>query len=642
MAESSLDKQNPAQMTEKEIIDFILACKAEAKEAKTKRMRLNRANMRAYHLDHDFSHKMAGQSVENLAKQPMAVEQIKSFFQQALSDVTDWWKCEAKSDKMAEKLLIRPEEIQKLMNHQLQESKFYAHVGNAMQTALLNSLIISKEGGKLVAKPKYTVREEGKGKDLRKKVLMSDDVTWCSHQEIVRAEDFYPDPTGKGLYQIEDMHLDLHEVRKASLGSDAIYESGKVAEIKGGTTDAEQRTRMQAETNQNDAPESHRPKVTVTEFYGNILNKAGDVVYENVTAAIANDKTLIRKPTENQNWHQRSNYIVAPLIEVAGAVWPKALMDSPTQINGALTELFNLVLDAAFKSVHATTQLRVSALEDSTQVSNGVKAGTTLLVNENLPPGAKVMEPVDTADVPNDAITILNLLQQEFNAAALTNDLRQGVMPFRQVKATEIVEASQSITSMFQGMAKNVEEHFILPTLVLKWQIIAQNLDLIDKEELVSLFGEERGTEIHQMDPEDIFASTVNGVRFAVFGVTQRLAKAQNYQKLTTLLQTVSASEPLLEAFMKKYSVDKFLGEVMTSLDIDKTKLELDEVAQARNANAKAGIEQEEQGEGETDQLGVNPQALSQVQSPQNAVLADLFAGPQFPGSPATAGQGAQ
>jgi hypothetical protein len=63
----------------------------ESEEAKRDRMDRNKVNFDVFHLRQDYSHKQPGMSREFLAKQPMAVEQIVSFFQQGLTDTSDWF-----------------------------------------------------------------------------------------------------------------------------------------------------------------------------------------------------------------------------------------------------------------------------------------------------------------------------------------------------------------------------------------------------------------------------------------------------------------------------------------------------------------------------------------------------------------------
>lgn len=620
-----------AEMSDKQIIDWILSCRDEADEAKKDRMDRNKENYDMYHLKYDFSHKEEGQSTEVLSKQSMAVESIKSFFQQALVDIGDWWKAECRYAVDPAALAVRPEEITKLTNYMLEEANYFSHVGNSVQSALLGSLSIAKVHGCSADKPKYISRKKGRGKNLKRWIEKVEDESWRLKFNVIRQENYYPDPSGNGLYEIEDMWMDHHELLEAA--EEGLYDMAEVRKVPvGGASETIEEYDKAREVGQNTYSSGHRPKVKITEFWGCIIDPTtGEEVHSNVVATIANDTFLIRKPEANPLWHQKSPYVVAPLMEVANSVWHKAPMDAPTQHNKALNEMYNLMVDAGFKQVHAISQLRKDALDNPAQVSNGIKSGTTLVVNSMLPVGGKVLEPLTAVQIPAESMNIFNIMNQEFNASALTNDLRQGVMPFRAVKATEVVEASQTITSVFQGIAKNYESRKSVRELELAWQTVAQNWDRIDKDTFISLFGAERGEELYQMSPQDVFAATVNGVKFRVFGISLTLAKAQDFRKLTTLMQTISASPMLMEEFLKKYDLGKFLGEIMTALDIDKNKLEIP--IQVQKTMVQPGGEQ----------VAPGSDLMSQVPNAGAGSLADLFGGPempqsQFPGSPATTG----
>jgi hypothetical protein len=143
-----------------------------------------------------------------------------------------------------------------------------------------------------------------------------------------------------------------------------------------------------------------------------------------------------------------------------------------------------------------------------------------------------------------------------------------------------------------------------------------------------ALFGPQRGEELAQLAPQDVFANTVGAIRFKVFGISLTLSKSNDFRKLTTLLQTVFSNPALTELFMQKYDPAKLLGEIMTSLDIDKEKIELPAATQAT-------MNQPQQGAPE-------PQPDMNSQIPQAAGLSDMAGGgiPQasFPGSPAMSG----
>lgn len=623
MAESPTDKQ---------VVDYILSSRNEAEEAKRDRMDKNKFNFDTFHLKHDFSHKSAGQSVEVLSKQSMAVEQIKSFFQQALVDIGDWWSAEACYPEAEQALPVKPHEITKLTNYKLEQANYFSHVGNSIQSALLGALAVTKTYGCMKPKPRFIARKKGRGKSLKRWIEKIEDKTWEMRFEVIRQENYYPDPTGKGLYQIEDMWVDYHEVLAMAQGEDAIYDLTAVRALpRGYGEEADQEEGKARETGQNTTAEGHRPKVKLTEFWGTIIDPtSGEILFENVVATVANDTTLIRKPEPNPLWHQRSPYNASPLMEVANSVWHKAPMDAPSCHNRALVELYNLLVDAGMQEVHAVKQLRKDALDNPAQVENGIKPGMTLGVNNLLTPGTKVLEEITAVRIPAEALNIYNLMNQEFNASALTNDLRQGVMPFRAVKATEVVEASQTITSVFQGIAKNYESRQSMRELELAWMTTAQNWDSISKEEFIALFGPQRGEELSQLSPEEVFASTVNGIKFRVFGISLTLSKAQDFRKLTTMLQTIGSSPVLMEAFVRKYSIEKLLGEILTSLDIDKYKLEIPQAEQMTMQAPEGAPEQGPDMNSQIPQAGADSfgSAMGGAGMPQTS----------FPGSPAMIG----
>ncbi len=567
--------------TDADLVKYIEASCLDAENARTNRDHNTRANYDAYHMRHNFDHKSEGQSTEVLSKIRMSVESTKSFFQQALADIGEWFQIELKDPTVDEgAMLIKTHEAQALLEYQLGQAGYFSHVGLSIQRALLGGILCTKVAGKLIPKPKFRTKTEGRGKSLKKSVVAVDDKTWRLEFSRIRNEDWYPDSLGRGLYKIEEIYMDLHEVFSHSKGDNAIYDLAAVEKLSKEYSmqgeDVKEKSRETGQTTEG-YQNAHRPQVKLKEYWGNVVSTDGQLIYENVVITVANDTHIIRRPTPNPLWHQMTPFVTTSLLEVDGAVWPIALMDAATLHQKTMTEMLNLILDAAFREVHAPSQLRVQDLVDPSQVSNGIPAGTTLKVKSTLPPGAKVYEPLTAAKVPADALNVLNLLQQELNSSALTTDLRQGVLPDRAVKATEVVESSQSITSVFKGISKNIEKAHITKEVELAWMTIAQNLDMISVEELQSLFGLKRGTELSQLDPQDVFVQTVNGFKFKVFGIEQTIAKAQDFRKLTTLLQTISSSELLIEEFLKKYDMGKLVGEIMASLSIDKSKIAIPE-----------------------------------------------------------------
>lgn len=564
------------------ILRYVLACRDEALEAKRTRMDLNRENYMMYHLQHDFSDKKPGQSAEVLPKEKMAVEQTKSFFQQALADIGEWWRVVRTDGKSDLQSVVTNDEIFKLTNYMLKEAKYFTHVGNSVWYALLGSLAITQITGKLKPNPKYTIKKEGKGKDYRKTIAMTEDKTWVLSLNEIRQANYYPDPTGDGLYEIFESYTDKYNVMQMAEGDFKIYDKEKVSELENyGNFDEDSDltgSRKTDETGQDPDNSTHRPRVKLTRFLGNIVDEeTGELLHENVIVTVANDSCVIQPPTENPFWHQGSDIVAAPLLEVPGSVWHTALMDAPAKLNQAMTELFNMMLDAGMSAVHGIKQVRTDWLEDISQISDGIPYGATLKASSSMPLGGKVIEDTIVGQFPQQVFNVANLLQQEYNASALTSDLRGGITPASRQSATAVVEQGNTITSVFQGIAKNVEVNMIQPELTLAWKTICQNWDLIDSEVFKGLFGEERGEQLSQLDPEDVFEATVKGVKFEVFGISLTMNQKLDYQKYLTLLQTVGASPMFQEAFLAKYDPAKVLGEIISTLGVDKKKIETEE-----------------------------------------------------------------
>lgn len=606
---------------------FVMSCKAEARSGKLNRMDLNKDNYEMYQMRYDFTHKRKGQSREVLAKTRNATEQIKSFFQQAVADLGDWYRITARSNN-PDPMLIKPDEMRKLMDHMLGQADYFSHIGAGVQSGLLGSLSVSKVHGVMIPKPRFSVRKKGKGKNYQKHVVMTEDKSWELRFDVIRQEDWYPDPHGNKtfkLYNIEETEIDLHLVKQLAEGEDAIYDKEIVDELKpwAGEVDAEQSQNKANETGANTPTEALRPRVKLTEFWGTIVDQnTGDVLHENVVMTIANDEFVIRPPTENPLWHQKDPYVSAALIEVANSVWGVAMMDAGTKHNRSLIEIFNLMLDSAMKAVWGISQIRVDAVEDQSQIAGGVPWGTQIKTTSALPVGGKVIEEVVTGTIPNEVMAMFNLLNQETLTSMMTNDMRMGAQSMRAVKATEVVAAENSITSVFQGMAKNYEEKKVQPELELACWTICQNWDLIDKEVFVSLFGQKRGEELKTLDPQDVFVSTVNGMRFEVFGISLTIRRQSDFRKWTTMLQVISGSEVLTEAFLAKYSFEKLMGEIMNALDIDKMKIEQDAVPVAP------------EGGGQEQPPPPGPDMASQQASPANipqqSALAEAFGAQQM------------
>jgi len=597
--------------------------KDEAETARRNRYLQNRQNYEVYHLRQDFSHKKRGQSKEFLAKQSVAVEQLCSSLQQGLMDLGDWFRVDLEPGIDPAKQKIVPKSVEKLLNRQLEKNKFPNLFNDTLKFGALGALMIVKVGGKFVKRCEFEARpDQTETGEIKRTLIRKEKSVWQLDLNLIRQEDYFPDPTGRKLYEVQRIEMDWHQLKKIAEENPKDFDMDAVNNCTYFTDDL-QKAKKSRETGQNITNSQYRRVVTIYECWGTLVERhTGDILMENCVCAMDAQGNVIRPPKKNPFWHNSSPFVTSPIIRVPLSVWHKALMDAPTRHNLAMNELYNLNVDAAMMETHGIKQLRSAWLENTAQVSEGIAPGTTLLVNSSCPPGAKVLERVDTSAMTPQSMNMLNMMDREFNQSALTNDFRLGAIPQRQVKATEVVASNQSLTGIMNGIVKVIEEEMVSSLLDKSWLVMAQHMNDLDSDEVKAIVGEQQAHFVSNMAPEEIFASTALGHKYKVFGLSQTLNKIQDFRKIQSLLQSIGASPQMMQEFTRKYSMTKLLGEIIKSLDIDDEKLlASQQEQQQRQAEMQMQAQAEAQGQNTQDKRGTNPQ--SQIPQMANSSQSD-------------------
>lgn len=293
--------------------------------------------------------------------------------------------------------------------------------------------------------------------------------------------------------------------------------------------------------------------------------------------------------------------MAAPLIRVPHSVWHKAIYDHASDLNLAINEMFNLMLDGGLAAVWGIKQLRIEDLDDPSQVEGGIRQGQTLAVKQTLPHNAKVLETITEGDVPQDAMAIFEFLNREFTQAAMTNELKLGSLPPKQVLATEVLESSQSQNLMLDGIIADLENNVMSPALRKAWLCILQNAESIPDTAFSSVIDRKVALAIMRAKPEERFALFAGKCQFRVNGLSATMTRALDFQKLMAMLQSVTVNPLLLQAFMRRFSPDRTIDHMLRTLNInpemlEKTQSELAQDAQNAEVQRTQGAAQLLQG----------------------------------------------
>ena len=612
------------------VVRAVRQYKTESEDARRSRVVTADRNWDAYLGKQDWSHKQEGQSTEFLPKVPVSVEQLAALVKRGMVQFGNYYSIDVDAELQDK---IDGTQLRSFLNLFLNDlwtpgpasgqlTMFAQVVSDSVKQALLKNLIIWKVHGGNVRQRKFVFERGDQGVPSLKTKLEN---KWKLRIDLVRMEDYYPDPTGNGLYEIHRVERDFHQVYK--MAEEGIYDMAVVRQIIGIDQDRPEDEKLQEEDRNQDETTnpSFRKRVVIDEFWGTLLDENGLIKHENVVCAVANDRFLIRKPEPNPFWHQESPFIAAPLIRVPHSVWHKALYDHASDLNLAINEMFNLILDGGLASVWGIKQVRVEDLDDPSQIEGGIRQGMTLAVKQTLPHNAKVLETVSEGDVPNEAMAVFEFLNREFTSAAMTNELKLGSLPPKQVLATEVLESSQSQNLMLDGIVTDLENAAMAPALRKAFLVILQNADEIDESTVKSSSDREALSLIMKAEPEERFALFANKCQFRVNGLSSTMTRALDFQKIMALLQATSTNPALFAAFMRKFSPERALRRLMVALNINSEDLE------------KSPEELQNAGQEMADVIGAT--ALL-GQGPKNAEgqAAGVAGGPGTGGDPTTAG----
>lgn len=411
-------------------------------------------------------------------------------------------------------------------------------------------------------------------------MTMSAAVTWKDGWVSVEATDpreVWLDPLGRNLYRVRQYEIDHHDLialaEKTDSIGDPLYNLQAVMELKS-HVDAEMREHRDTSSGHGtDSGSTHRKPIKIQEFLCDLIMPDGDVMGENQLCVVANDRFLIRGPEPNPFWHESDWHVNSPMVPVPFSVYGKSYAEEWAGAADAFVELTNLILDGVYTSAMRVFWGQPEALEDPTQLDEGLSPNIVLKLAEGVTDGRKVLGQMELGQLPSDAFRVWTALKQEMQEGAKLNDIALGQVPPKGgITATEVTAVSQSGSAMVRSMARTVESRFLEPTLTLIFQTGLQHMDFADPQIQAELGAETAA--MLQARKEEFRTRKIKFKVRSISGLIDRQSKLRN---LMSMLQTVSGNEILLKSFLEKVDMGQLIERMFTLFGVDKLELQLSE-----------------------------------------------------------------
>jgi hypothetical protein len=588
----SYDKEGKLD-SEVALLEAIDTYRQMSQSARQTRAGHNRENWDFYHGRQDWSHKMKHQSKDFMPDFPMAMERIALTFAQPFAETEDWFDVvnvgigPAAFDPISERRIL-----QFYLNRLFAPGDavdtarpFSLVMYDAAKMASLEAIACFKVYAKLCNRFQYMLESgnaaaeahvyESDYSSLDVVVQKVEVPTLRLAIDLIPWEDYFPDPTGHGLFDIHEKSVTLSQLRdNPDYDTDVIDElaqsRGGSGTVLGTTPEFEKRRR----SDQDDAGNlAALPRIR--ECWGDIVDlRDGKMLRRNSLCTTTTGKRFLRPPVDHPMWHGRRIFVPIPLLPVPLSENHKAIADHAVPVARAMNELDNLMLDGAIGGVWGIRQVRSELLENPEEIDDGIPQGYTGKLKDGAPEGAKFLERIDDkGGVPAEAASMMVQKQTQFQTATALPDTAQGNLPKKDVTATETALVSQASQGLFGGLATFVEKR-LNGVLELAWLTLWQYADDFMEPEIVQIIGPERALVLQSMSAAERFVMMAQSVRFDIKGLRQLAQSQEVFARLTTFLQSLGVNPALLMAFDSKYDVVPYLEDMMRAARLQPEKYE--------------------------------------------------------------------
>lgn len=577
---------------DKSICDIIMRDKRASRDARwASKMEWDRA-WNLYNGVADWSQKAEWQSKVALPRVNTAVRAGAYLLKRGLVGPRDFFATEGFGTVSKQ---IAPT-VQKMAKHHLEQGKFVNHYVSAIMAGMLNSLVIMKvypstleandvptewpRSGPLAATPRISEPSvadilgtaSGQTPLSRKRRRLK------INYDAVSAYDFYPDPLGDDVHKIHTIDMDLHKFREIE-ESDPRYQKGIANLIAGESFKDAQKEVDEASRAQQLISTSTRKRVQIDEFWGDLVDGRGVILFKNCYAVMVNEKYMAVRPRPAPYLRLgiKDPFVVAPVIERPFSVWHQGFIESVAGIAETLTDLGNVILDGNKYASIKAFELDIDQVYNPADFQSGLFPGKVYMKRGSGQSNNPMIRDIQLGNFNPQVLELFQMLDREFQTGSGLNEFLTPQMRSRagRVTATEAMSKRQDSADFFGEIAHIQEEKMVEPCIDLTYKYaVAYQHDFTDPM-LVELIGSDAAAkaQILLQDPDMRNFLLTSPLKFTARGMSGIAQKARELEKVMAFINLIGNVGKVVPGIFASVNIMGLVKKAIEGFNWDETEI---------------------------------------------------------------------
>lgn len=564
-------EEEPLEMDEREIIQLLGRYFDEAENARETgfepRHEVWERNLHAFWMRRDFGDKMPWQAREQSTMVPNFVERFAANQRQALAQSPNWAEIIDRDDPSQLLSRFATDFVRHCLdfcgtNDSGQTVPFEAIFGGLVQAGALTEMMAA--------------------------------VTWNERDGRVEVTPVDPrqcyfDPTGRGLYRVRFWEVDKETLLR--MAEEEVDEDGEplwdreaIEELVAHhDQDLVQDKQISSGAGQ-DLP-SPRTPILLKEWLVDLIDTRGKAgkhrkVREKQLIVTANDDRIIRGPESNPYWHGKDWIVAHPILSA-----PLQRGDGRTYVELFRPEVetyenvMNRIYDAVSTNSLNAFEVNPDCLDDPTLLENGIAPNQTVFRSDMAPPGEKAITAIEMGrPLTSDIVRLASEAKRNAQEAGAQSDLSLGQTAKGETTATEASLSSQGQNALTGSVSMDIDLSFLGPLVELVYYTGIQHVDegqgsrFLGNGIWYALTAPQR--DMLKARREEFRARPI---QVRAKGLTKAVERRNRLRGVLGALNVIGGNPLLVQAFIKKYSLDALIALILEDFGVPVTRIELSE-----------------------------------------------------------------